>query len=62
MRSAVTSAIVAEELAYGDLAIALHMLAPRLIAFPVLEMGTEDQRDRISNAYAPAITFPAPPR
>ena len=38
-RSAVTGAIVAEELASGDLAIALHMLAPRLMAYPVLEMG-----------------------
>ncbi|MGA2411162.1 MAG: acyl-CoA dehydrogenase family protein [Candidatus Binataceae bacterium] len=46
-RSAVTGAIIAEELAYGDLAIALHMLAPRLIAFPVLEMGTDAQRAAI---------------
>jgi len=43
-RSAVTGAIIAEELAFGDLAIALHMLAPRLTAFPVLEMGTDAQR------------------
>jgi acyl-CoA dehydrogenase len=46
-RSAVTGAIIAEELAYGDLAIALHMLAPRLTAFPVLEMGTDAQREAI---------------
>ncbi|MGH7931871.1 MAG: acyl-CoA dehydrogenase family protein, partial [Candidatus Binataceae bacterium] len=46
-RSAVTGAIIAEELAYGDLAIALHVLAPRLLAFPVIEMGTDDQRARI---------------
>jgi alkylation response protein AidB-like acyl-CoA dehydrogenase len=46
-RSAVTGAIIAEELAYGDLAIALHMLSPRLIAFPVLEMGTHAQREAI---------------
>ena len=38
-RSAVTGAIVAEELGYGDLSIAVHVLAPRLLAFPVLEMG-----------------------
>jgi len=42
-RSAVTGAIVAEELAFGDFAIALHVLAPRLLAYPVLEMGTDDQ-------------------
>ncbi|HEX4209736.1 MAG TPA: acyl-CoA dehydrogenase family protein, partial [Candidatus Binataceae bacterium] len=46
-RSAVTGAIIAEELAYGDLAIALHMLAPRLTAFPVLESGTDAQREAI---------------
>jgi acyl-CoA dehydrogenase len=51
-RSAVTGAIVAEELACGDLAIALHLLAPRLIAYPVLEMGTEDQRARILADFA----------
>ena len=43
-RSAVTGAIVAEELGFGDLAIALAVLAPRLLAYPVLEMGTDDQR------------------
>ena len=31
-RSAVTGAVVAEELAYGDLAVAVHALAPRLLA------------------------------
>jgi acyl-CoA dehydrogenase len=46
-RSAVTGAIIAEELAYGDLAVALHMLAPRLSAFPVLEMGSDVQRETI---------------
>jgi acyl-CoA dehydrogenase len=45
-RSAVTGAIVTEELAFGDLSIALHVLAPRLLAFPVIEMGTDDQRAR----------------
>src|SRR5882762_1718399 len=40
-RSAVTGAIVAEEVAFGDFAIALHALAPRLFAFPIVEMGTE---------------------
>jgi alkylation response protein AidB-like acyl-CoA dehydrogenase len=44
-RSAVTGAIVAEELAFGDLAIALHALAPRLAAYPLLEAGTAAQRD-----------------
>src|SRR5262249_25344876 len=51
-RSAVTGAIVAEELAFGDLAIALHMLAPRLMAYPILEMGSDDDRKR----YLPSFT------
>jgi acyl-CoA dehydrogenase len=45
-RAAVSGAIIAEELAWGDLAIALHALAPRLLAFPVLEMGSDEQRER----------------
>ena len=47
-RSAVTGVIAAEELAYGDLSIAIHVLAPRLIVFPVLEFGTEQQRARVT--------------
>lgn len=50
--SAVTGAIVAEELAYGDLAIAIHCLAPRLLAYPILEMGTDAQRARILKPLA----------
>ncbi len=38
--SAITGAVVAEELAYGDLSIALHLLAPRLVTVPVLELGS----------------------
>ena len=45
-RLAVTGAIIAEELAYGDLSFALHALAPRLLAFPLIEMGTDVQRSR----------------
>jgi acyl-CoA dehydrogenase len=45
-RVAVTGAIIAEELAYGDLSFALHALAPRLLAFPLVEMGTDAQRTR----------------
>jgi len=45
-RSAITGSIVAEELGYGDLSIALHVLAPRLLAYPLIEMGTDEQRER----------------
>jgi len=46
-RSAVTGAIIAEELANGDLGLALAMLSPTLVAFPVLEMGTDEQKKEI---------------
>jgi len=52
--SAITGALVAEELAWGDLSIALHLLAPRLVVYPVLEMGTPEQKERILTAYAGA--------
>ncbi|MDO8433774.1 MAG: acyl-CoA dehydrogenase family protein [Candidatus Binatus sp.] len=53
-RSAVTGAIVAEELAFGDFAIALHVLAPRLFAFPILEMGTDEQRAKFLKHFCGA--------
>jgi acyl-CoA dehydrogenase len=43
-RSAITSALILEELAYGDLAIAMHLVAPRLFTVPLLVAGTEAQR------------------
>jgi len=51
-RSAVTGAVIAEELGYGDIAIAAHALAPRLFAFPILEMGTDAQRERYLKQFA----------
>ena len=45
-RSALSGALLLEELAYGDLALALHLLAPRLLTFPLLVAGTEAQRQR----------------
>ncbi len=43
-RSAVTSALIAEELAWGDLSIALAILSPSLVALPVADFGTPEQR------------------
>src|SRR5580704_1015677 len=51
-RSAVTGAVIAEELGYGDAAIAAHALAPRLLAFPILEAGTDAQRERYLKPFA----------
>jgi alkylation response protein AidB-like acyl-CoA dehydrogenase len=50
--SAVTSALVCEELAWGDLSIAMHILAPRLVLYPVIELGSEAQQKEILPAYA----------
>jgi alkylation response protein AidB-like acyl-CoA dehydrogenase len=51
-RSAVTAALVIEELAWGDLAIALAILSPALVALPVCEFGSPSQR----RAWLPAFT------
>ncbi len=57
-RSALTGTLVAEELAYGDLAMALHLLAPRLLAQPVLDFGTERQRQRYLPRLANGGLYP----
>jgi acyl-CoA dehydrogenase len=49
--SALTGAVVAEELAYGDLAIAMHLLAPRLVTVPVVELGSEDLKRAVLPAF-----------
>jgi len=49
--SAVTGALIAEGLAEGDLAIALHLLSPRLVVDPLLVLGTEEQKQRLLPAY-----------
>lgn len=46
-RSALTGALVAEELAHGDLSIALAILAPGLLAYPVADLGSEAQKARL---------------
>ena len=50
-RSAITGSLIDEELAWGDLALAMHILCPALFAYPVLEMGTEVQRKQ----YLPPV-------
>jgi acyl-CoA dehydrogenase len=44
--SAITGSLIAEELAWGDLSMALHILCPSLFAYPILQMGTERQREK----------------
>ena len=57
--SALTGAIVLEELGYGDLSIALHALAPRLLIVPLLEHGSEKQKKRLLPAFTHADFHPA---
>lgn len=66
VRSAITGCIVTEELAWGDAAIAMHLLTPRLVAYPVLDGGTDAQRDlflpRFTEAFHAATAAVVEPR
>lgn len=50
-RSAVTSVLAFEEMAFGDLAGTLGVMAPALFAIPILLGGSEEQK----NTYLPGI-------
>jgi alkylation response protein AidB-like acyl-CoA dehydrogenase len=56
--SAVTGAIAVENLAWGDLAIALSILNPGNVALPILLGGTEEQKEK----YLPLFTANGMPR
>ena len=45
-RSVLNNAIMAEELAYGDLSLAAAVMAPYLFVLPILEMGSEAQKEK----------------
>jgi len=49
--SAVSGVLVAEELAWGDLSIALHVLAPRLLLYPMILSGTPEQQKHVLPAF-----------
>ncbi len=55
--SIVTGAIAAEEFAWGDLAIALGVMAPNLVAIPLMLYGTDAQKE----AYLPLFVDEKPP-
>jgi alkylation response protein AidB-like acyl-CoA dehydrogenase len=65
-RSSVTGCLIAEELAWGDLSIAMHILCPLLVTLPIIEMGTAEQRkllsDFSSNKYRAASAALIEPR
>ena len=58
-RSVVTGAVIAEELAWGGLSLALHLLAPRLVALPLLEAGTAPQKEALLPRFCGARFYPA---
>lgn len=45
--SAVTGALAYEELAWGDLALAMQLMTPALVAIPVMLEGTDAQREEL---------------
>jgi alkylation response protein AidB-like acyl-CoA dehydrogenase len=58
-RSAVGGTFILEELAYGSLGIALHLVAPRLFTIPLLVAGTEAQRAAWLKGFAADKFVPA---
>ncbi len=46
-RSALTGALIAEELAWGDLSLALAILSPGLLALPIADFGSDAQRAQL---------------
>ncbi|MBM4446510.1 MAG: acyl-CoA dehydrogenase [Chloroflexi bacterium] len=49
--SAITGSLIAEELAWGDLSMAMHILCPSLAVYPILEMGTEEQKKKYLSTF-----------
>jgi alkylation response protein AidB-like acyl-CoA dehydrogenase len=49
--SAVTGVLVAEEMAYGDLSMAIQILSPALIVVPLLMFGSEAQKEELLPLY-----------
>ncbi|MGA2820502.1 MAG: acyl-CoA dehydrogenase family protein [Anaerolineales bacterium] len=65
--STVTGALAAEELAWGDLAGALTILGPGVLAFPLLLAGTEEQKKKylpplVGGGYRPVSLAWVEPR
>ena len=57
-RSALTASLVAEQLAWGDLALGVAILSPGLLALPIAEFGTPDQQAEYLPAFAAASFAP----
>ncbi|HEX4352237.1 MAG TPA: acyl-CoA dehydrogenase, partial [Polyangiales bacterium] len=53
----ITGALILEELGAGDLSMALAMLAPASVAYPIVDFGTEAQKEKYLRACT-AASFP----
>ena len=58
-RSALTSAIMVEELAWGDVSLTLGALSPLLMMLPILEFGSEEQKEEWLPKFCGEQFFPA---
>ena len=57
--SALTGTLFAEELAWGDLSATVKLLAPNLMAIPVLEYGTDEQKQSLLPQFCDMTFMPA---
>jgi alkylation response protein AidB-like acyl-CoA dehydrogenase len=57
--SAVTNVLALEELAFGDLATTLKLMAPALLAYPVLHEGTDEQKEQFLPLFSDEKPYPA---
>jgi len=53
--SSLTGLIAYEELAWGDLSIGLHLVAPSVLAISVLDQGTEEQKKNYLPAFCDEV-------
>lgn len=58
-RGQVTNVLIAEELAYGDLALALAVLSPALVVYPLLDHGTVWQQQTYLPRFCQARPYVA---
>jgi acyl-CoA dehydrogenase len=56
---ATTNVLALEELAFGDLAATFKLMAPALLAYPVLFEGTDEQKARFLPLFAEEKPYPA---
>jgi acyl-CoA dehydrogenase len=58
-RSVLNSAIMVEELAWGDVSLTLGALSPLLMMLPILEFGSEEQKEEWLPKFCGEQFFPA---